>query len=493
MAASSLRALVGARVSVLKGAEKVSNLAQIGTGSSWVVSRGHRIVGTFEDLDVSADKYTPFDRPDLGRWLTDERAHEWDMLVFSKVDRAFRSIRDTVDLARWIEARKKILVFAEDGMVLNYRDDVDSFERMMSEFFIMVASFFAQMELNRFKSRAKDAHRIIRQTDRWANGVPPYGFWTAPHPSGKGRCLVPDPEGRRVLREVIAPRLLAGDSFSSIVAHLNATGVLTNMNRAKVEAGREPKADPWTVTNLRDMLTSLRTQGIKMSQGKPVLTEDGSMIRLADPTFDDETWTRIQEAVAARSHSGKRRVNSPNPLLSVGFCGKCGSNLSHQVQQNVPGGKEFRYYRCQKCKLRTRADEAEFLLEELFIETYGQQAVTRRIFVPGSDNSRELEEVEAAIKRLRMESDAGLITTEEDQNLYVTRLSSLVGRRNALQANPVVAPTWRKEKTGETNAEVWARSSQEERRKLLQERGIRFVLHPGKRWELVDIMGEKST
>ena len=30
---------------------------------------GYQVVGTFEDLGVSAGKTTPFDRPDLGKWL----------------------------------------------------------------------------------------------------------------------------------------------------------------------------------------------------------------------------------------------------------------------------------------------------------------------------------------------------------------------------------------------------------------------------------------
>lgn len=100
-----LRAVVGARVSHLDdnkaNTRKVSHLAQTEEGVRWATAQGYAVVGTFEDLGVSAGKTTPFERPDLGKWLKPERLHEWDILVFSKIDRAFRSTQDCVDFAKW--------------------------------------------------------------------------------------------------------------------------------------------------------------------------------------------------------------------------------------------------------------------------------------------------------------------------------------------------------------------------------------------------------
>ena len=99
------------------------------------------------------------------------------MLVFSKLDRLFRSTRDCVKFAEWAEEHHKVLVFAEDGLTLNYRDrDKTSIDGMMAELFVYLGSFFAQLELNRFKTRALDGHRVLRQTNRWASGVPPLGL-----------------------------------------------------------------------------------------------------------------------------------------------------------------------------------------------------------------------------------------------------------------------------------------------------------------------------
>ena len=48
----------------------------------------------------------------------------------------------------------------------------DSLDQMMSEFFIYVGSFFAAIELSRFKTRATDRLDYLRMTDRSATACP---------------------------------------------------------------------------------------------------------------------------------------------------------------------------------------------------------------------------------------------------------------------------------------------------------------------------------
>src|SRR5690606_23515030 len=158
MTRHQLRAVVGARVSVLHGAQKDSHIAQHDIGVRWAEENGAAVVGTFQDLDVSAT-VSPMNRPDVGQWFQVDRKDTWDVMVFSKVDRAFRSIADSVDLARWFKAEHKMLVFAEDGLKLDYRPGTasGSFEGMMAELFIFLGAFFGQLELNRFRTRAENA------------------------------------------------------------------------------------------------------------------------------------------------------------------------------------------------------------------------------------------------------------------------------------------------------------------------------------------------
>lgn len=473
-----LRALVGARVSVLRGEQKVSHIAQKETGTKWVLDRGHDIVGTFEDLDVSAS-VSPFDRPDLGPWLTPEKEHEWDILVFSKIDRMFRSTRDCVRFAEWAESNKKILVFAEDGMTLNYRDkdSTGSLESMMAELFIYIGSFFAQLELNRFKTRTMDSHRVLRGMDRWAAGTAPLGYQVVDHPSGKGKALDTDPESKQLLHD-IAGKLLDGWSIIRIAQWLNDTGVPSNRDKARMAKGKDAKERPWAVSTVTRALTSLKTQGYKMHRQKPLLDGNGEMIQMAPPTFDDDTWKRIQDAVALRQAT-KSRTNSSNPMLGIGYCDECGASLAQKVTHKH--GKEYRYYRCgrspKQCNgVNFKADDADTLLEESFLARYGNRKVKSRVFVPGEDNSYELEQVKATIERLRRESDAGLVVTAEDEDIYLQRMKSLIDRRTALEAVPIRSAGWVTKTSDITYADAWG---VEDHHKLLVERGVKFFLSPG--------------
>ncbi|MEE3852769.1 recombinase family protein [Gordonia sp. LSe1-13] len=510
-----LRALVGARVSVVQGPQKVSHLAQIETATKWAEAKGYEIVGSFEDLGVSAEK-RPDERPDLGPWLTEEGATKWDVIVWSKMDRAFRSTRHCVDFAQWAEERGKVVAFADDGLTLDYRPGVDKgIDAMMAELFVYLGSFFAQLELNRFKTRAQDSHRALRQMDRWASGVPPLGFKVVDHPSGKGKGLATDEVGKALLQSM-ASRLLEGWSFIRIAAWLNDpfddprcgrkhvagcecrnTAALTNMDRSRVAKGKPAAGRPWTVNTVIDGLTSPRTQGFKMTgrnkQARMVLDDEGEPIRLAPPTFDPDTWKQIQDAAQLRKIGQRTPSTTTNPMLGVGICGcqgcaacgegPCGASLAQQRSRKTRADGsvyEGRFYRCGRTPLNCngtmiKADDADATLERMFLDKYGDTKVTRRVFVQGEDHSAELEQVEQTIKRLRMESDAGLLTTPEDEAQWLARLEAQTAKRDQLAATPSRASGWVTEETDQTYREIWATA---DRRQLLIDHGARFVLSP---------------
>jgi DNA invertase Pin-like site-specific DNA recombinase len=497
-----LRALVGARVSVVQGPQKVSHLAQLETTTKWAEAKGYKVVGSFEDLGVSAEK-RPEDRPDLGPWLTDEGATKWDVIVWSKMDRAFRSTRHCVDFARWAEERQKVVAFADDGLTLDYLPKgpgaAKGIDEMMAELFVYLGSFFAQLELNRFKTRAQDSHRALRGMDRWASGVPPLGFKVIDHPSGKGKGLDTDETGKALLH-AMARRLLDGWSFIRIAAWLNDQAALTNMDRARVASGKPPKARPWSVNSVIDGLTSPRTQGLKMTgRGKAartVLDAEGEPIRLGPPTFDADTWTQLQAAAQLRKAGQRTPTKTTNPMLGVGICGctgcpacgepdgeRCGATLAQQTtRKTLASGepREWRTYRCGRTPLNcngvsARADDVDFQLAHEFTYTRGDEPMTRSVFVPGEDHSAELEQVNATIDRLRLESDAGLLTTVDDERQWLERMTAQVSKRDRLASMPSRAAGWMAEDTGQTKREVWTAASEGDRRQLYLDAGLRYV------------------
>jgi site-specific DNA recombinase len=483
--------VVGARVSHLDddkaNTRKVSHIAQTEEGARWAQSRGFDVVGTFQDLGVSAGKTTPFERPELGEWLAPERLHEWDVLVFSKIDRAFRSTKDCVDFAQWTKDHKKILAFSGDGVVLDYLNPVgDSLDQMMSEFFIYVGSFFAAIELSRFKTRATDRLAVLTMTDRVSHGVPPLGFRTVPHPSGKGKALERDPEGYALLHQIKDKLVHENWSLTAVVEWLNDSDHQTNRAKASGK-GR------WSVTTLKRMLTSERLQGYRVTAvfepapteanpdhkkrvgEKLVLDTEGQPIRMAEATFSHDEWQQLQAVVAQRTSSGKARQMTQNPLAGIGFC-VCGYALSLHRRASS-SGTVHTYVRCgsskKQCRGAERLDTVDEFLGDTFLEYYGDREMTRQVFVPGADHSAELDQVERSLERLRWESDNGLI---DDEELYKSRLAGLASRRAELKANTVVPARWEAVGTGKTYRDLWS-DPDTDRRQVLRDSRIRLVLH----------------
>src|SRR5690606_5747695 len=339
-----------------------------------VSMRGWVHAGTAEDLDISATKYSPFDRPELGDWLNN-RAHEFDVIVFWRFDRIARSSADLSDLIRYCRTNGKDIVSATEPF-----DTTDPFGEAM----ITIIVALAQLEARTTSLRVQDMHDSLKATDRLASGIPPFGFVPVPHPSGKGVTYQRDPEMRQVLHDM-AGKLLEGWSLTGIARWLTKEGVLNARDRARIRKGQEPKHSAWETWLVKSCLESPATQGWKLTggvqKGTPVLDDQGNRIRVADPTFDDATWEQIQEKLKERSDSGKRRTLSPNPLLGIGVCGGCGRGLSRQVTRVSRGKREYVYYRCNRqgphrCKgVQIAAPKLERLLEAAFLTVEGNNRV----------------------------------------------------------------------------------------------------------------------
>ena len=105
-------------------------------------------------------------------------------------------------------------------------------------------------------------------TDRVSHGVPPLGYKTVPHPSGKGKALARDSEGYKLLHEIKTKLVDENQSLTSIVRWLNAEGKFSNVSKAR-GGGKK-----WSVSTLKRTLTSQRTQGFRvMSVFDPAPTE----------------------------------------------------------------------------------------------------------------------------------------------------------------------------------------------------------------------------
>ena len=438
---------------------------------------------------MSAIKLSPWDRPDLREWLGD-KSEDWDALIFAKTDRVFRSAADCVRLAEWCREHHKILVLVDDGIRLDYyhpEDAKDAFAGAMSKVFLILASVFAEIEGQRFMQRARDRVAFLRDTDRWGYGVPPYGFQIAPHPSGKGKTLEHDVEAQRIINEA-AKRFLAGSSLTKIAKDFNDEGIQTR------RGGR------WVTSTVRRVLSHPGMQGLKTYKDKIVLGANGEPVRVGPPTFDDQTWDRLRSELAQRTSEPRNRRHTINPLLGVVICATCGANLAQRAHLSRRGtGVTYRYYACGRapraCKgVSIKADDAEQLVEELFLETHADRRIKERIWRAGSDNSAELEQTKRTIESLREDRALGLFTAPEDELMFRQQMKALIAKRDSLNEMPVVRAGWVDVETDQTYGEVWPDATVEAKRKMLTDAGVTLTVTSPNRWHLhvESLIGQKS-
>jgi site-specific DNA recombinase len=161
-------------------------------------------------------------------------------------------------------------------------------------------------------------------------------------------------------------------------------------------------------------------------------------------------------------------------MAGIGYCVYGYALALHRRKSS--SGKLHTYVRCGKsadgCRGAKTLADVELLLEDEFLAAYGDEEMTRQVFVPGEDHSRELEQTEQSLERLRWESDNGLVN---DENLYRSRPSALVARSRTIRRYRCPCPMglgWHRHEY----REAWDDPTTD-RRQVLGDSRIRLVLH----------------
>ncbi|AZM79079.1 recombinase family protein [Streptomyces sp. KPB2] len=476
------RVLLLERISDAKGERSESIEAQDEKLRRHAESEGATIAGVAQDVSVSGD-VDPFQRKSLGPWLAEENLSKWDELWVSTQDRLSRDDRHVYLFVDWcLKNNKKVIIL----------DDPD-FNKNMStaagRTMIQVRAMGPAMELERIKIRVAESHERRRFTARWHGGFPPFGFRPVSRfEDGKTAAYLEHcPDMVAVLQEM-RRQIIDGQSFLGVSKWLNSNKILTARDRARLRKGKPVKSrkgegvqERWSETTVKSVLTNESTQGLKKYQGKLLYDPEGAPVRLAEPIFTDDEWTSLQAAIQQRTMTKAKRVNRTNPLYGVTFCGICGAKAVQK--SHTRGDRTWRYYICgsfpkeDRCKGSVNAYELEEWLEVLFLQRWFHEPVTEKVWVPGTDHSRELEDVRKRIVRLRDNYESGAY--DDDPEGYKSRLHALRTRRDELSAEPVVEGHWSEVPTGKTYGELWPTLDEEGRRKQLVRSGFRVELSNG--------------
>lgn len=472
----------------------------------WADQEGHVVVGWVEDIDVSGG-VEPWKRPEFGKWLPstigkevssiehrialeESRAEEYDIICALKLDRLSRRVLHVHTLVEWCERHGKQVATVEDGINLN--------TQMGKLLFSLIASF-AEGELEAIKARAKSSYNHLVKEGRWRGGRIPYGYRAEKQDTGGGWRLVPDDYGTDTagtLREIVR-RLIEGESANSIAQWLNEDPTKTpvSLDAQLIRNGKPPKGGRWTAANTAKVVRSLNIlgqmevteevviDGKKMKRTRVVRDTEGRPLQRAEPLITQEEWELANKKLDENTSKRNGNRKGGSPLLRVAFC-TCGEPAY------LGPGRNWPYYRCasrtthKPCPTGSKGIAAHVLegaVEEVFLRAAGDVEIVRKVFRPGVDFTRDIEEVNRALAELREDREAGLYSSELGKGEYRETYKRLDARREQLMAQPTRPDTWEELPTGETYRERWANlSTPHEKGKELRAAGIKAVIHSEK-------------
>ncbi|GGY25442.1 recombinase family protein [Streptomyces xanthochromogenes] len=462
------------------------------------------------DLDVSASKVGPFERPQLGEWL--KRPDTFDALVWWRFDRAIRSMGDMHELAKWAKEHRKMLVFAEGigggRLVFDFRNPMDP----MSELMMLMLAFAAQVESQSISDRVTGAQAAMRKMSlRWrGGGQPPYGYVPAPMPKehgGVGWTLVPDADAVKIIERIIA-ELLEGKTLHAIARGLNADKVLSPAAhwvayKARVKNVPVPERKPtqWRAKTLRNMLTSAALMGWKVHQGKPVRDDQGAPVMTTTaPIMTREEFDQVHALVAPkpRSEGAPQREDSGALLLRVIHCADCGSRMylnkaSAGNGRDVYGCASRRHGTLCNAPATIRADWADEHATAEFLRLAGQVQVTRTIEIPGYDPQPEIDATLAEFEEHQKQK--GRQKSKTAQAAWQRHADALDSRLAELEAREKTEPRRDVISTGRTYADEWHAADVFGKRTMLVEAGARLEIKRGTKggWRTLDLRRVKFT
>lgn len=449
---------------------------------------GLSIVGKAEDLNVSASKVGPFDRPELSAWL--HRPNAFDALVWWRLDRAVRSMSDMAELGKWARTHKKRLIFAEGPSGGHFELDMGS---PVGELLMMVLAFAAQMEAQAITERIQGTRSAMRSKRRWPGGQPPYGYILVSNPDGPGYVLGEDPDAAPVVRE-LARRMQEDESTSLttlaewLTANPDTPSPRDHRRRAK---GRKETGSIWNVSTVRHILTSPANLGYLLHEKKPLRDpETGAPIQVGPPLLDPATHALVKAKVDARGAStkGTARNDTHALLFGVVLCYGCGEVMYYDRMQGKAAKERNTQprYRCKKSQKRKRCNDPVSLtakpLEEYVVQEYlnlfGHFEEYREETVPGYDPAHETAQVSAELEDHMI--DRALFTSTAGKTSWQQRAASLETRLAFLESQEVTPETITRVRLGQTHAEAWESAGTDvtARRNLLLSAKVAAIVGP---------------
>ncbi|MEU9942301.1 recombinase family protein [Streptomyces lavendulae] len=418
--------------------------------------KGYRVVGVASDLNVSATKVPPWKRKELGEWLNN-RAPEFDALLFWKLDRFIRRMTDLSTVIEWCERYGKNLVSKNDAIDLS---------TTVGRIMVTLIGGIAEIEAANTSTRVTSLWDYARTQDSWLVGKPTYGYVTMKADGKPALAIEPNAHKalhwarRMALRGVSARRMALCLVRSGLMSAGLTTSTLLRRLRNPALMGYRVEEDK---------------QGGKR-RSRLVLGNDGKPIRVGPPIFTEEEFETLQAALDRRGkNQPTRQTGGATQFLGVLICADCSTSMT--VQKNMSNGRSYNYLRCGKCKggglgAPNPQDVYDVLVGDV-LRVLGDFPVQVREYAKGAEARAEVKRLEDAISyyMAELEPEGRFSKTRFTRERAEKTLDKLTGDLNAIDPE-TTQDRWALVHNGKTFRETWEAGGMEAMAEDLRRVGV---------------------
>jgi len=291
----------------------------------WVLARTRYDDGGFSGGNL--------ERPALQHLLTDIRADRIDIVVVYKVDRLTRSL---ADFARLVE------IFDAQGVSFVSVTQQFNTTSSMGRLTLNVLLSFAQFEREVTGERIRDKIAVSKQKGMWMGGNVPLGY------NASERTLAINPAEAETVRYIFALYLEFG-CVRRVKQEADQLGLSTK--RGMTADGCERGGKPLSRGHIYRLLSNPIYTGQIAHKGQLYPGQHPALI-------DAETWSAVQDRLAAKARRHGSKVDAAEPSLLAGMLSDAQGNRftpSHAVRS----GRRYRYYVSAAPTTETGEDRAQ--------------------------------------------------------------------------------------------------------------------------------------
>ena len=296
--------------------------AQIDNLTEYCDENNLKLVGHYTDAGISGS-LSPLKRPALQQLLEDVQAGKIDVILFTKLDRWFRSVKEYFKVQDILDRHK-----VEWKAIHEDYDTSTANGRMAITIFLAIA----QNERDKASERVKTVFDHKRKNKEVCFNVMPFGYMRQKDADGLNRLVI-DPDQKQMCSEF----------WQILIEHENLSMAIRHMNQA------------YGVT--KDFTSWRKITKKTFYYGTYKGVED-----FCEPYVSKEDWDKVQMAMEAKKDQAKtKRTYLFSGLMR---CPACGKVLSPGCDANRwPEGIEYRYYRCRhrttKCTYKRTLTEIQ--------------------------------------------------------------------------------------------------------------------------------------